>query len=292
MEENKKLLNRNKINEIMMILLSLVLIFGSVAFGIFSYIWISDLDKNLINAYSNLDKMEDKYRDLKYQNTALNEKNNLFENQINEISGTVNNLDKLSKTDKELLQKYSKVYFLNEHYIPSDLSVIKEDYKYNKNKELLIHSGVAPFLDELMDNAKKEEIDLKILSAYRSFGEQSAIKSNYTVTYGTGANKFSADQGYSEHQLGTTIDFTTQETGNDFSMFKDTKAYSWLLKNAHKYGFILSYPENNEYYEFEPWHWRFVGKNLSNRLYEDKQNFYDLNQSIINAYLLSIFERK
>jgi len=55
--------------------------------------------------------------------------------------------------------------------------------------------------------------------------------------------------------------------------FNKTKAYQWLLNNAYKYGFILSYPENNEYYIYEPWHWRFVGIKLATKLHNENKFF-------------------
>ena len=81
--------------------------------------------------------------------------------------------------------------------------------------------------------------------------------------YGSGANSFSADQGYSEHQLGTTVDFSTSSLGGSLNGFDQTEAYEWLDKNAHRFGFILSYSKDNAYYIYEPWHWRFVGKDLA-----------------------------
>ena len=83
---------------------------------------------------------------------------------------------------------------------------------------------------------------------------------------------------------------TTENLGANFTDFGDTKAYQWLLENAYKYGFILSYPEGNDYYQFEPWHFRFVGKSLAKRLHEEKQFFYDLSQRNIDAYLINIFD--
>jgi D-alanyl-D-alanine carboxypeptidase len=221
---------------------------------------------------------------------AEQEKNSIFSGQINQIAGTVGNLDKLAKTDKELLQKYSKVYFLNEHYVPDALENIPPDYLYEKSRVMQFHAKAYPYLQELLVAAERDGIDLKIVSAYRSFGEQSVLKSNYSVSYGSGANKFSADQGYSEHQLGTTIDFTTSQTGADFNKFSKTESFNWLKENAYKYGFILSYPDGNNYYQYEPWHWRFVGKALAYRLHEEKDNFYDLNQSQIDPYLIKIFD--
>lgn len=217
-------------------------------------------------------------------------KNSLFGKQISDIAGTVGALDKLSKTDKELLQKYSKVYFLNEHYIPENLATITSDFLYQKTREQYVHAKVWPFLERLLKDAKSSGNELLIISAFRSFGEQGSLKGNYTFTYGSGANKFSADQGYSEHQLGTALDFTTPKIGAGFDSFKDTDSYKWLLANAYKYGFILSYPEKNSYYQFEPWHWRFVGIKLADKLHTENGHFYDLDQRIIDNYLINIFD--
>ncbi len=107
-------------------------------------------------------------------------------------------------------------------------------------------------------------------------------------TVGT-SNQFSADQGYSEHQLGTTLDFTTPIVGALLTGFETTPAYKWLVDNAHKFGFTLSYSENNKYYEYEPWHWRFVGVDLANKLHRENKYFYDLEQREIYNYLLVLF---
>lgn len=222
--------------------------------------------------------------------TREQDKNSEFEDQIREIAGTVGFLEKLATTDPELLQKYSKVYFLNEHYVPPKLSRIDEDYLYSSANDLTIHAQVEPFLDDLLEEAEDDGIDLQIVSAFRSFGTQASLKSHYTVTYGSGANQFSADQGYSEHQLGTTVDFTTPAESAPFTGFEKTEAYEWLKDNAHRYGFVMSYPPNNAYYQFEPWHWRFVGKDLARDLHRDNEYFYDLDQRTIDEYLADIFE--
>ena len=110
------------------------------------------------------------------------------------------------------------------------------------------------------------------------------------MTYGQGANKFSADQGYSEHQLGTTVDFTNSTIGSDLSRFEGTDQHAWLVKNAYKYGFTMSYPENNEYYQYEPWHWRFVGKDLARHLHRKDTYFYDMEQRDIDEYIINLFD--
>lgn len=217
-------------------------------------------------------------------------KNSDFEEQIENIASTVGDLEKLSKTDQELLQKYSRVYFLNEHYSPDDVKEIPENFLYRTEKAEYFHSKAWPFLEELFEDAMDDGVDLKVISGYRSFNTQASVKSGYTVTYGSGANQFSADQGYSEHQLGTALDLTDKTVGATFTGFEKTTAYEWLVKNAHKHGFILSYPKNNSYYQFEPWHWRFVGVKLARNLHREGKFFYDLDQREIDKYLIDIFD--
>lgn len=215
---------------------------------------------------------------------------NTMNAQVEFMSSSLGRYNKLAKIDREILEKYSRVYFLNENYIPKYLTIIPPLYTLGIKRE--ISTDVWPFLQQLLDAATAQNIDLKIASAYRSFETQSKLKSAYTVTYGSGANKFSADQGYSEHQLGTTVDFTTSKLASNFSGFEKTASYLWLVDNAYKYGFILSYPKKNAYYIFEPWHWRFVGKSLALKLHIENKNFYDISQSDLNEYLVSIFDQQ
>jgi len=230
-------------------------------------------------------------RDL-YQQRYNEEKGRMdtFSYQITDIKSTVGDLEKLNQIDEELLMKYSKVYFLNENYSPELLTKIPSEYTYNTNKEYAFHSKAWFFLKAMLSDASASSTDLKIISAYRSFYTQGEVKSGYTMIYGSGSNQFSADQGYSEHQLGTTVDLTTSKIGSSFTGFEKTEAYQWLLDNAYKYGFILSYPKDNSYYQFEPWHWRFVGRVLAAKLNQDKKNFYDLEQREIDLYRISFFD--
>src|SRR5690606_4638240 len=244
---------------------------------------INELSEVLQMTTEELEDTEDRLRGEK-------ERNDDMESQVRKLAGTVSDLDKLSKTDKELLQKYSKVYFLNEHYIPESLREIDDEWKYDETRSHQLHTKVMPFFEDMLEDAKDDGVELWVTSAYRSFEYQSQLKGAYTVTYGSGANAFSADQGFSEHQLGTTIDFTTRGLGGGLNGFQNTPAYTWLLENAHKYGFTLSYPEGNSYYVYEPWHWRFVGKKLAKDLRNDNAHFYDWEQRKIDQYRLNIFD--
>lgn len=213
------------------------------------------------------------------------------EQTVGSISGTVGTLQKLSQIDPELLKKYSKFYFLNENYAPARLIDIPADYTYSASRPEKFLAEAWPFLKELFEAAKADGVALYVKSAYRSFAEQQSLKSLYSVVYGAGtANSFSADQGYSEHQLGTTLDFITTGLGGQLDGFDNTQAYRWLLDNAYRFGFELSYPAGNDYYVFEPWHWRFVGVKFADYLHDKKLNFYDADQREIDTYLVDIFD--
>ena len=247
-------------------------------------------EDELSRVRENLANSEKSNSDLAESLSAEKSRNDVFEAQIMGLSGTVSTLQKLAATDPELLRKYSKVYFLSENYVPAQLSAVGSDYLYDKKKPQLILSGVLPYLTAMLESAKRDGVTLQVVSAFRSFYEQASVKYGYKMTYGSGANQFSADQGYSEHQLGTACDFTTPAVGDAFSKFEGSDAYKWLNANAYKFGFVLSYPKSNSYYQFEPWHWRFVGMALAAKLHDANGYFYEMPQRDIDQYLVSFFD--
>ena len=175
--------------------------------------------------------------------------------------------------------------------MPAHLTLIPSEYVYSSKRSEQFLSEAIPYLISLLNGANASGVTLYVKSGYRSFTEQKSLKSSYSVTYGAGtANSFSADQGYSEHQLGTTLDFITVGLNGQLSGFDTTPSYKWLLDNAFRYGFVLSYPKNNKFYIYEPWHWRFVGVKLATYLHDTKVNFYDLDQRDIDKYLGSTFD--
>ena len=251
---------------------------------------VAELETSLGQTKSSLKVSENEKIGLSKDLDLEQEKVGSLAEQVDEVIGLADDLEKLSKIDPELLQKYSKVFFLNEHYVPPRLRNITTSDLYYEATPLQVHSDIWKHLDNLIDDAADDGVTLWILSAYRSFGTQSSLKSSYLITYGSGANAFSADQGYSEHQLGTTVDFTTSGIKGSYDEFENTEAYQWLLNNAHLYGFTLSYPEGNSFYVFESWHWRFVGIELARDLHNDGKGFYDIPQREIDEYQLNFFD--
>lgn len=244
----------------------------------------------LAQASSTIEDIKDDLNDLADDYADEQGRNEEFEDQIRDLSGTLGDLDKLASIDKELLQKYSKVYFLNENYTPPKIDKINDRYVLSGKKDQFFDERALDYLEDMFRAARRDDIDLKVVSAYRSFDEQLNLKGQYTQVYGTGANAFSADQGYSEHQLGTTLDITVDSVGGTYTSFANTEAYEWLLDNAYRYGFILSYPEGNTFYVFEPWHWRFVGEELARDLQRSEEDFYTMDQRKIDEYRLEMFD--
>ncbi len=257
-----------------------------------------DFASSTMQFESTITDMSTKLADAETENTTLHERlhdevdrNNEYGQKVESLVSTVAMLDKLSKTDRELLQKYSNVYFLSENFVPASLTNIDSQYTLNKNVTLEIHAQIKTQLERLLHNATADNAPLLVLSAYRSFGTQANLKTSYKITYGAGtANSFSADQGYSEHQLGSTVDFTTPQGGESLAAFDKSSGFTWLQQHAHEYGFILSYPKGNKYFTYEPWHWRYVGVELATKLHADGKYFYDLDQREINTYLVKIFD--
>jgi D-alanyl-D-alanine carboxypeptidase len=246
---------------------------------------ISSLRDDLDQVRDDLGDLADEYRD------EL-DRNDEFEDQLRDLAGTLDEFEKLSEIDEELLAKYSKVSFLNENYVPSSLKQIDDEWVLERAdiKDQYFHGDAMKFLEDMLERAERAGHDLRIISAYRSFDEQNELKGQFTQVYGEGANAFSADQGFSEHQLGTTVDLTIPSVGATSQTFGDTEAFEWLVENAHRYGFILSYPEDNNFYIYEPWHWRFVGRDLARDLERTDETFYERDQREINKYLLELFE--
>jgi len=280
---------------ILLILLALVII--AIAGGTGAYSVFTNLETDIYTKEEALKKAQKTIEQLRQENSDLltnieeteSELEDL-EDEVSKLQGGLDILSRLTTIDPEILKKYSRVYFLNEHYRPDKLVLIDKKYWVPANDDEFIHKDVWPHLEELLEEAEDDNINLRIISAFRTFDEQKNLNASYNITYGQGANQFSAYQGYSEHQLGTTLDFTTEELGTNYTSLASTEAYQWLSDNAYKYGFVLSYPEDNEYYQFEPWHWRFVGRELARDLHKKNMNFYDMDQQEIDTYRLDIFQ--
>lgn len=159
-------------------------------------------------------------------------------------------------------------------YIPDGLILANVSARTDKS---VSERSVRPELDKPLQNmfadAKKDGVDLMIGSAYRSYQLQSLYFNSLASQIGeTAANISVAYPGQSEHQTGLAVDISSisRQCYLD-ECFDSTLSGLWLLKNSYKYGFTLRYPKGKEEvtgYRYEPWHYRYVGVDLSTALYK------------------------
>lgn len=166
-------------------------------------------------------------------------------------------------------------YLLPEDYVPADLTVPNVGFSfYGTYEKSYMREVAARALEKLFEGAAKKGYVLKGVSAYRSYERQREIYEKNLATKGRKHTKqFSAKPGSSEHQTGLTIDVSCSSVGCALEEnFAETEEGKWLAKNCHKYGFIIRYPKEKSDitgYSYEPWHIRYVGKNLAKHIYKN-----------------------
>jgi D-alanyl-D-alanine carboxypeptidase len=134
---------------------------------------------------------------------------------------------------------------------------------------MYMRQDAAKALEQMAKAATSEvRLSLKIASAYRSYGNQASAYSSEVESYGQAvADKESARPGYSEHQTGWAADLAPASGNCSVQVcFANTPEAKWLAANAYRFGFVLRYPNGKTSitgYVYEPWHFRYVGKNLA-----------------------------
>lgn len=173
---------------------------------------------------------------------------------------------KISKNGWNLL-------LLNKNYI------LPDDYEINLTEiagsSIKLDSDAAVYYNKMYIDASREGILLTPFSGYRTVSFQRKLfeneiedilstsdkEENEAVNEATKTVNIPAS---SEHNAGLSVDIISREKS-----FSETEEYAWLSSNAHKYGFILRYPEGKEEItgvEFKPYHWRFVGVNAAKEM--------------------------
>ena len=179
---------------------------------------------------------------------------------------------------------------LDKVFVPESLTITDENennfhnYINPKNKPC-VNSLVVDDLNKLLEAAKKEGYNIVVDSGYRSYEYQEKVWEQCIKDKGLEHTlKYVAKPGFSEHQTGLAIDFGCFRNNKYIDELDENDPEEiWLLNNAYHYGFILRYPlgkENITGYNFEPWHFRYVGPKLSKYLYENNltlEEFYLLN---------------
>ena len=176
-------------------------------------------------------------------------------------------------TSKEFLIIANKFYHLPEGFVRDDIKKISLQYAYSDNyaSEVVIDA-----FDKMYHDVKDElGIRLMVNSSYRSFNDQEEIYNEFRKVSQAYADSYAARPGYSEHQTGLALDITSLE--HPFiKEFTESDEFSWLKNNAHKYGFILRYPQGKEHitgYSNESWHFRYVGIDIATQIFNEGITF-------------------
>ena len=150
--------------------------------------------------------------------------------------------------------------------IPSEKLVLIEP-------NIEVHIDMRDSLLNMREEARKDGIYLVFLSGYRSINLQKDIfYSLKSIRNQEAAERarVSAPPGYSEHSTGFAIDIgdATQRETDFETEFENTDAFKWLIKNAAKFHFKLSFTKDNKFIDYEPWHWRYEGSIEALKVFE------------------------
>lgn len=195
----------------------------------------------------------------------------------------------IKKEPEEEATKEESVKYIEGQKLPSKPTYIKDVLIASKKYPL--PSTYAPgeskeareAFEEMAAEALLDGFKLTAFSTYRSFEYQTDLYQRYVDQDGEEeADRYSARPGYSEHQTGLAFDIGELNVTDDWASerFGETEAGKWIAANAHRFGFILRYPEGKESvtgYMHESWHFRYVGVEIAKSIYK--------NNSTLEEYL-------
>ena len=168
------------------------------------------------------------------------------------------------------------------NYIPADyvpdLVDLNEKYGVQGSK---VDRSCYEALMNMIDDCNKVCPQAYVVSSYRTHQYQTDNYNRKVQFYvNQGYDKATAQKeaatvvavpGTSEHQLGLAVDIIDTRLWSLEQEQEDLPAQKWLMENCWKYGFILRYPKDKIDVTgiiYEPWHYRYVGKELAAELYE------------------------
>ncbi|MDR3337304.1 MAG: M15 family metallopeptidase [Treponema sp.] len=159
-----------------------------------------------------------------------------------------------------------KTHALPPGYAPGDLVQLTGtagggSYEISRHG-LMLRSAAAEALEEMAAAAKADGVTLTVGSSYRSYDYQVEVYTRNVEESGQeNADRESARPGFSQHQTGLVVDFAPIDNA-----FAGTPPGKWVLENAGRFGWSVSFPdgyENITGYRWESWHYRYVGKDLA-----------------------------
>ena len=171
----------------------------------------------------------------------------------------------------DLLMLVNKYNYVSNNFKPDNLVKVS---KFAVNNMYLNKTCMEAFIS-LASDALKEGYNIRAISTYRTYDYQNNLYNKYAKKDGVDkADTYSARPGFSEHHTGLAIDVDNIKT--NFNNFENTNEFKWMQENAYKYGFILRYPSDKvdiTGYMYEPWHYRYVGREIAKIIKEKNLTF-------------------
>ena len=229
------------------------------------------------------------------ENTRLVEQINTDSKTLSS-EGNVQSDSKKTQQQKEMCKKlYEKqpdllVLVNKETALVSDY---QQPLKLLKNKRVKVAQVMYQDLKVMLADAEKAGgYDYQLVSGYRSASYQQSLVERDVKSYmEAGKTREEAlsltyqqvmPAGYSEHETGLALDITARGNDKLDESQAEEEGIQWLHGNCWRYGFILRYPEDKEavtQISYEPWHFRYVGREAAAYLYENQltlEEFYQL----------------
>lgn len=161
------------------------------------------------------------------------------------------------------------------NFVPKDLVVPNVKLRLGSSQEQMhVSNKIVASIESLFGAASAAGFTLSLGSGYRSYGYQQNLYDGYVSTDGqASADRTSARPGFSEHQTGLAFDVeaTNMKCHLD-KCLANTPDGQWLAAHAYEFGFIVRYPADKVAitgYDFEPWHFRYVGVLLATEMHKD-----------------------
>ena len=236
-------------------------------------------DNDAVKRFANREKVKYleefyliEYAKLDYYDRYMNYSDETGEDEETTVLHVNLDMDKEAYVDATLVSDFSVDMLINKHrylaedYEPEDLVKINERYA---NGDLYASRISVNAFVEMYNDALNDGYEIVINSAYRSYQDQQDIVNTYLNLYGQKyVNNYVAKPGFSEHQTGLAFDIGSKKV----NVFANSEEYKWMLDNSYKYGFINRFPkkyENITEFRSEPWHYRYVGKEIAKYIYDN-----------------------
>lgn len=213
------------------------------------------------------------YAKIKYYDRYLQYSDETGEDEETTVLYVNLDMDKEEYVDAIVVDDFSFDMLVNKHrktdedFVPDNLVII--DSEYAAASDMKANKKAVEAFYEMREAASKDGLGLVINSSYRSYQDQVDIVETYRNLYGDSyVQRYVAQPGFSEHQTGLAFDIGSTSS----NVFAQSNEYDWMLENCYKYGFILRFPkkyENVTEFRNEPWHYRYVGKDIAKYIYDN-----------------------